>query len=254
MIGLIKNEWLKLLNNKKFYWFLLLLLIIYLFPVLMTLVVRMNTLNGQVYPLTVFGVITSFVMPLFLIVLIAEIVTEDYLSGNLSHTIIQPVTRWQIITAKVLFVFLLLITLMLFCLLLGYGIGCFIFGWGTDFMLRGASYTSLTGVKLTIISYLSASLPLLAFGLFVTFIAVIVQSGAAAVGISAGILFFSIMLELLTEIGPFLINNYFNTLPFILGAFVNPMTLISSIVFISCFGLLFYFLTLVIFIRKDMVL
>ena len=252
MIGLIKNEWLKLFNNKKFYWFLLLLLIIYLFPVFMTFVVRMSTFNGQVYPLTLFGVITSLVMPLFLIVLVAEIVTEDYLSGNLSLTIIQPVTRVQVLTAKVFFLFQVILFLLLLCLLLGYGVGTFIYGWGSEFMLRGKTYSQLTGIQLTVMSYVSASLPLLAFSLLNMFIAIIVPSAAAVVGISAGIFFFSTIISLLVDIGPILINSYFNTLPFILDYYSGQS--LAPGLFVISFGLIFYLLTLFIFIRKDMVL
>ena len=50
--GLIKNEMLKFIHNKKLYVFLLVLFIIHMLPVLMTVLVNMKTLNGQVYPLT----------------------------------------------------------------------------------------------------------------------------------------------------------------------------------------------------------
>jgi len=253
-MGLIKNEWLKLLQNKKFYALLLFLLLLYLLPVLMTVLVRINTYNGQVYPLTVFGVAASFALPLFLIVFVAEIITDEYLSGTLSLTLLHPVTRRQVLTAKVIFIYSVILLLLVFCLGLGYLIGTVIFGWGTDFMARGLTYSVSEGIFITVTAYLSASLPLLAFSLLVLFLALLLQSGAAVVGMSAGLLFLLTILQLLAEeLSPVLINTYFNTLPIVLDYLNNPGGLTFRLLFVFCFALLFYCLALFVFTRRDMV-
>lgn len=254
MIGLLKNEWLKLLHNKRFYGFLLLLLLLYLLPVLMTMMVRLNTYNGQVYPLIMFGVVTSFALPLFLIIFVTEIFTEEYLSGTLSLTLLHPTTRRQLITAKVIFTYLVILMLLVVSLSLGYFIGTVIFGWGSEFMARGMTYSMSEGVFITCTAYLSASLPLLAFSLLVLFLALVMQSGAAVVGVSAGLLFTFTMLQLLVdELSPLLINTYFNTLPFVLDYISNSSSLVFSVLFVISFGLIFYLLGLFVFTRRDMV-
>lgn len=254
MIGLLKNEWLKLLHNRKFYGFLLLLLLINLLPVLMTVLVRINTYNGQVYPLTMFGVVSTFALPLFLIILVAEIVTEEYLSGTLSLTLLHPTTRKQVLTAKVIFIYLVILMLLVVSMSMGYFIGTVIFGWGSEFMARGITYSISQGVFITVTSYLSASLPLLAFSLLVLLLALLMHSGAAAVGISAGLLFLLTMLQLLAdELSPLLINTYFNTLPFVLDFLSNSEGLLLRLLFVGSFAMTFYLLSLFVFNRRDMV-
>lgn len=253
MWGLIKNEWLKFRHNKKFYGFLLVIFVVYMLPVLMTLVVKMNTYNGQVYPLSMFGVIVAFVIPIFLIILVAEIITDEYLSGNLALSLVHPVSRLQVLTAKAIFLLLVILGLLLYSLVISYGIGTIIFGWGKDFMMRGATFTMAEGVFITVSSYLSAALPLFAFSLFVTFIAFIFQGSAAVVGISAGVFMLLIILDLLfDQLRPVIITSYFNTVPIIFNYLANPLSIIFSLMFVSVFGFIFYTLALTYFLRKDM--
>ena len=76
------------------------LLAVYFVPVLMTVFVRLRTFEGQVYPYTMSGLITGWVLPIYLIVLIAESVTDDYVAGTMSLSLIHPVSRIQLITAS----------------------------------------------------------------------------------------------------------------------------------------------------------
>lgn len=254
MIGLFKNEWIKLFNNKKLYGFLLVMFVTHMLPVIFTLFLNMKTLNGQVFPLNMFAVITTFVMPIFLIVVVAEIVTEELLSGNLALSLVHPVTRGQVIAAKVIFVFTLILLLQVISLVFAYTIGTVIFGWGSDFMLRGSTYPMLLGVYITIAAYLSAVIPLWVFSLLIIFIAVIIQGGAAVVGIAAGLfMLFNILNLLADEIRLVLINTYFNTVPLVLAYLDNPSELLFPALFMGCFAVIFYLLTVVVVLRKDMV-
>lgn len=254
MIGLIKNEWIKVIVNRKLYGITAVIFGIHMLPTIMTLFLNMKTLNGQVYPLTMFGVITSFAVPLFLIVLVAETVTEEHLSGNLAVTLLQPVTRIEVISAKVLFVIMVTLVLQIISLGLGYIIGTVIFGWDGGFMLRGSAYTMSQGIWITSAAYISASLPLLAFSMFVMFMAVIIQGSAAVVGVSAGFFILSNILNLLEDaLRPYLITSYFNTVPTILSYMVNPGVVTFPLVFLGGISLVFYLLVTIIMCRKDMV-
>lgn len=253
MIGLIKNEMLKLLYNKKLYGFILVILAVNLLPVLISLSVRMNTTNGQVFPLSTYGVIVAFILPIFLIILIAEMFTDELTSGTLSLSLVHPVTRFQVLTAKVVHLFLFILFVLLFCLLFGYGFGTAIFGWGSEFMQRGMVYSTTQGIQITIATYLSSILPLFSFSLFVMFIAFILQGSAAVVGVSTGVYFLSILSEMLIDFPILPVTAYFNTLSYVLAAISAPNSALLHILLNVGFGLLFYLLTLWIFHRKDMV-
>lgn len=131
MTGLIKNELLKLAHNRKTYGFILALLMINIIPVLLTLLIGIRTMDGQSYPSTLYGFTVSWVLPLFLIAIIAELITEEYSAGTLSLSLVHPVTRVQLITAKAVAIFILILAGLLYALLLGYGIGTLFFGWGS---------------------------------------------------------------------------------------------------------------------------
>ncbi|HHX75174.1 MAG TPA: ABC transporter permease subunit [Firmicutes bacterium] len=253
MSGLLKNEWLKLVNNKKLPFFLLVVATIQLLPVVMTLFLNMRTLNGQVYPLTMFGLLVSFALPLFLLILVAEIVTEEHTAGLLALSLLHPVTRFKVITAKVIFLLTVILGLLLFAMLLGYAVGTLLFGWGGEFMLRGVAFTTGQGIAITFLSYLAAALPQLAFSQLVMFLAVLINSSAAVTGIAAGIFMSASMLMLLAdEIRPFLLTSYFNTVPVLTDYAAGITGLCDFFAFPALCALAFFLLTVLVFGRKDM--
>ena len=253
MSGLLKNEILKLINNKKLYALLVLILAINLFPILITASVGMRTTNGQGFPLTMYGLLATFIMPVFLMILIAEMITDELSCGTMALSMVHPVTRFQILTAKVIHLFCFIIIIMLFALILSYGLGTVIFGWGAEFMDSGIIYSTSQGLVLTIGSYLGSVLPLLSFSLFVTFIAFLLQGSAAVVGVSFGLYLLSVMSDLLVELPLLPVTAYFNMFPYVLSALSEPQALLRHILINAGFGLLFYLLTLWLFVRRDMV-
>lgn len=252
MTGLIKNELLKLAHNRKTYGFILALLMINIIPVLLTLLIGIRTMDGQSYPSTLYGFTVSWVLPLFLIAIIAELITEEYSAGTLSLSLVHPVTRVQLITAKAVAIFILILAGLLYALLLGYGIGTLFFGWGSGFFMRGISYTTWEGIRITLGSYLGSAVPLLSFSLMIMFLALIMSSGASVVGASAGLLLIFTILDLLAEeISPFLISSYFVVTHLFLS--FNRQEVSFTLAFLLLHSLLFYLAAMVVLQKKDIV-
>jgi ABC-2 type transport system permease protein len=240
MSGLLINEIMKLSRNRKVYAYMLAVLLVNLLPVLLTLLVRMKTMDGQSYPSTLWGFTVAWIIPLFLVILASEMLTEEYASGTLSLSLIHPVSRFQLFAAKALALLLFILFASLFALLLGYALGTLIFGWGTGFMMRGVSYTVQEGIRITVGSYLLAAAPLWSFSMLVMFLAVLLSSSASVVGAATGILLVSFVLDLLAaEISPWLISAYFTAFPeqFLSPSWSGPA---YSLVFIAVHGLLFF--------------
>jgi ABC-2 type transport system permease protein len=254
MTGLIKNELIKLSHNRKVYAFMVALLIINIIPVLMTLVVRIRTLDGQSYPSTLFGFTVSWVIPLFLIAIIAEMITEEYTAGTLSLSLVHPVSRLQLFTGKAVTLLLLILVALIYALLLGYGIGTVFFGCGNEFFMRGIAYSSWEGVQFTVGTYLLAAIPLWSFSLLVMFLAMVMSSGASVVGIAAGILLVFTMLDLLAaEISPYLITTYFSSLPALIMLTPGRPNLLFALLFVLLHSVLFYLAGFIVLQKRDMI-
>lgn len=251
MNGLIRNELIKLSHNKKVYALLLTILLTNMVPVVLTLLIRLRTMDGQSYPSMLFGIIASWILPLFLLTLVAEMITEEAAAGTLSLTLVHPVSRVQVITAKVVALFILIIITLLFALIVSYGVGTLFFGWGREFLMRGVTYSPWQGVYITVVSYIATTLPLLSFCILVIFLALIMSSGASVVGISVGLLLlFSILEILIKEIKPYVISSYFSSLSTTFLA-NNRAQLLFSLSFLTIHSLVFYLASLMIFEKRD---
>lgn len=240
MNGLIKNELLKLVHNRKVYAFMLVVLVVNIVPVLMTLVVRIRTLDGQSYPSTLFGFTVSWILPLFLIALIAEMFTDEVAAGTISLSLVHPVSRLRFYTGKAVTLLLFILAALVFALTVGYVFGTLFFGWGNSFFMRGVEYPTLEGIRITIVSYASAAVPLWSFSLFIAFLAMVMSGSASVVAVSAGILLIFSVLDLMAgEISPYLVTAYFTDLA---DVFLFPSTngYLFPLAYLGLHGLLFF--------------
>ncbi|EEG77169.1 ABC transporter permease [Dethiobacter alkaliphilus] len=252
MRGLIKNEMLKFFTNRKLYAFLLIVFILYMVPVVMTFVVGMRTLDGQVFPLTMHGIVVSWAVPVFLIMLVAETFTEEYSSGTLSLSLVHPVSRTQFIVAKIISLFFIIFFLLFFALILAYGLGILFFGWSGQFMQQGIAYTAWQGISITVISFLAPVFPLLSFAAFIILVALLLSSSAAVVGLSMAVLLSYTMLDLIfSRLQPYLLSTYFISFGRLLTFPAGGESLRFAVIFIGSHGLIFVLGALLHFNRKD---
>jgi ABC-2 type transport system permease protein len=253
MSGLIKNELLKLFHNRKVFFFMVIVLLANIVPVLMTLLVRIRTLDGQSYPSTLFGFTVSWILPLFLVVIITEMITEEYMGGTLSLSLVHPVSRFQLYTAKALSLLIFIAVAVLYSLLVGYGIGTIVFGWGTEFFMRGVAYTTWQGMQITVGSYLLSIIPLWSFCFFVMFLATVLSGGASVVGTAAGFMLIATILDVLSgQVRPYLITTYFTSLP--VSVLIAPQQggVTFALTFLFFHGVIFYLAGFYILHKRDL--
>lgn len=86
-------------------------------------------LNGQIFPVFLLHQISDTILPLLMIVLLSGIIAEEYKEGTLKLTLLRPISRYELITAKMIAVAVLVILILGVTLVSGYAIGTAVFGW-----------------------------------------------------------------------------------------------------------------------------
>ncbi len=230
------------------------MMIIILIQIAPVLFIGVNVFDGQTYPVSMLGILVSWLLPLFLIIIVAEIITEDYKIGMLSIILIHPVSRLKLLASKVLYLLLLTASILLFSMISAYIIGTICFGWGEEFVLRGISYSAAKGFFITLGSYLISIIPLLAFSIFIMLFALLLHNSALVVGISAGMLFLFFMLgEVVSELQPYLLTSYFSFFSHFYFYFNgNINSLLSALGIVSLYGIIPYIISNIVFYRRDL--
>lgn len=101
MFKVLKNEIIKMLTGKKFY---VMSAILIGSIVLMTLIKDSN-INAQNFVFETFaGTVIKPILPAFMIIVIAEVITEDYIHGTMKFSLMTPLKRSELIIGKLLFI------------------------------------------------------------------------------------------------------------------------------------------------------
>ncbi|MTI83255.1 MAG: hypothetical protein FH756_04975 [Firmicutes bacterium] len=261
MRNLIKNELIKMLANKKLYVGMIIIMAVNLLPLLEKLTGSIGDvpITGQATPLYMLSTYLNVLMPIFISVLIADMVTEEYVNGTLALSLIHPISRDKLLAAKVLALVVIVILVLLFSMLAGYVFGSLTFGWGEQFVYQDVvaeidyTFTTFDGLLITLGSYLVSVIPLLAFGMLIFLLALHFKGSGALVGISIGLV---IMLSFLGEIAeglrPFLINHYFALFKYTF--LTQDFTQITnSILVLGIYGIFPFVLGIRLFRKKDIV-
>ena len=133
MYGLIKNEIIKAFARKKLWFFLIVQLLFGIVP----LILRVFNDAGQTYPLFLHGLTVSWIIPIYITVLAADMITDEYANGTLTLSLVHPVTRGELLAAKTLSLFTLTFIILIATLAIGYAAGAAALGWGSRFLHRG---------------------------------------------------------------------------------------------------------------------
>ena len=70
--------------------------------------------NGQSFPLTLFGGVMSTILPIFVVILIANMVTDEYTDGSLKLPLLRQVSRNELLIGKLVSLTVVMILMMLF--------------------------------------------------------------------------------------------------------------------------------------------
>lgn len=275
MKNLIKNEVYKIFRQKKLFVFmgimLLSMILNYIFFLLSKNIVMDNNsnpflnMNGQMFPINTLNGVNTIIV-IFIIIVSADIITDEYKNGTLKLSLLWPITRTKLLISKVIGLYISIFTLLVFTMTAGYILGTIFWGWGdtlvlSDFNTTGFgqkpvtySFSPLNGIIYTIGSYILSTIPFISFGMIVIFISLLYSNVGATIATGLGIYFgLGLVDQFIRNSRPFLINTYF-TFYMDFAKDIDIKHVILGTLSILIYGIVFYLSSLLIFKKKDILL
>jgi len=214
---------------------------------------EMLSFSGMSFPLQMLGGLVDFLIPIFIIILVADKITEEYKQGTLILPLITPISRTKLLLSKILTIGIEIT--VLFCVLFGssYLFGIIFFGYESGFSHGLLSLSTVNGVLYTLGSFALTGLILFIFSLIVIMLSLIFKSSGSLIGISVGMIFVMQMMSLLGKnFSKLLISNYFK---FYMTIFYPMETLdyLIGILIIMLYGIVGIVLSFTIFKKKDLI-
>lgn len=259
MFVIIRNEINKIFSQKLIYIFMALIALLYILMAIYAKVypdgkLKGFDMTGQAFSMSILGELLAHILPLFILILVAILFTEEYANGTLKLSLIRPVSRISIFISKVTAFAVSLAILMIFTLIAGYIAGTAFFGWGTGLHIDKLSFDTLDGIILTIRSYMIDMIPYFAFGIMLLFITLFFSNSGAAIGVGLGTCFIVIITsEIAEEVRDYIISSYFSFHTMFI-ADMNLQKIITGCITILVYFTVFFTASLVTFIRKDILI
>lgn len=274
MANVIWNEIYKLLARKKIYIFAVILIVVCLFSLCSALITNsifksasphanadmqsqvmyaLGKINGQSIPLAMFdGITSSIILPVFIIILITDMVTDEYAEGTLKLPLLRQVGRYELLSSKLGALAVILMLMLLLMLIMGYGLGTAIFGWGDAFLIRGRGLSSSQGLLFTLLVYGSSLISMISFGMVILMFSVLFNNSGTVVGIGMAALFSSTMFgAVFPEVNSYLLSGYFNTYRFF-TSYTGIEEIASGFLIVLTYGIVSLILSLLVFKRKNL--
>ncbi len=255
MLPAIKNEIKKGWANKKIYAFLVTIVIANLLPGLETLIGEVDfIINGQNLPLYMLNTFAVIILPIFVIVIVSDMISTEYTNGTLKLPLIQQVSRTNLLAAKLIALFIMIIAVLLIAMFTSYLMGTLFYGWGDIFIYEEVTSLTFTGVNRVVGSYLITSVPLFIFGIVVMLFSLIFDSSGAVIGISMGLhILFSFIGAVTELVNPYLITYYFNEVSPLIFDTGDMMQTLTAIIVMLVYGVVSFATCVLVFNKKDLV-
>ena len=194
--------------------------------------------NGQSYPVVSLESFLSGLLPIFIILLAADMTTSEYEHGTLKLFLLRPVTRTRLLGAKAAALMITIITLLAVNLVAAYGLGTLFLGWGEGFKFGETALSQGSGIIYTLTANIAAVIPQMCFAALIIFISLVAVNGNTTIGVSLGFLVIMQVAANFAVIKPFLISSYFGIYKWFL---VQPRweTVITGIAVMLVYGVCF---------------
>ncbi|MGO4889556.1 ABC transporter permease [Anaerobacillus sp. MEB173] len=176
-------------------------------------------INAQNYSMFMLATIVVYIMPFFVILVVADMITQEHVQGTLKETIMRPIKRKSVLNAKIIALFLLILGFMTYSLVVNMIFGFSFWEFGEGFVYEdpsyaaGVAYSTAEGLVRTVGGYYVSIVPLFVFGVITIYLAFLFKSSGVTVGVIFGLFI------LLNAIGgmfeatrPYLIVSYFREL------------------------------------------
>ncbi len=210
------------------------------------------SLNGQSFPLEMIGN-HSIIMVMFIAVLAADMIADEYRNGTFKLVLLRPVNRIQFIGAKCVALTVSITAIVCFTVITSYIIGAIAFDWGNHLLFQGVPIAG-NSFAITLKSAFASILPSAGFGMLVIFIALITGNIGITIGSALALFFISPLLERYGNISKYSIIYLMNTFH---EMFINSATLVQIFAktgVIAAYIALFYVGSAIFMKRKDVLL
>lgn len=251
MLRLIKNEIHKMFRSPKLYYAFLVMTAFELSAVIQyKFMANKPEMNGQSLFFTLLNFLPYF-LALFMAVFVSELWTEE--ASAMKLTLTRPVKRITLLNAKLASFFLGLILIVLLAMIFSGVIGTIAFGWGSHIDFQGTVLTSNTLIGAYLKTALGLLLPMLGFGILVTFIAVLTDNSGLTIGISLGLTLISQFIETMEGVKTYSIVYQMRTFYQSILQNVPLETIGRDLGIITVYAILFYGLSCLNFGKKDII-
>jgi len=241
MYNLVKNELFKIFKQKKLYICGVMILVVLAISIASAIMTQSassgsgnllvgsesadlsSQVTGQNFPISMISSIST-VLVIYIVILLGDIMADEYKNGTLKLTLLGPVSRSKVVMAKAIALFLSISTLIVFTLITSYIAGSIFFDWGSGFNVISYQTTyagemtaanfalsAVSGILVTAGAFLLTILPYFSFGMIVYFLSTLISNMGAVIGASLGTwISMSLVGMVFPKITPYLITSYFN--------------------------------------------
>lgn len=243
MLKVLKNELIKMVNGKKLWIFIGVNFVSIMLMAYMAFKESYKHIGTQNFlEACLWGIVMRPIIPIFIILAVAEIVTEDYSKGTMKFSFITTIKKREIILGKLLFLAFYEIIMLLISFVQCYIVQIFTLGIGNNEVF-------IYNVK----CYLVIILPLLAFSMALSFISILIDNSTIVIAINISLYFVVDMINFCVK----------GTVGFIFLGGLNTYRLIGKVnnyeialtIAVSClYALLFIVFNMEAIKKKDIVL
>lgn len=218
MSKLIHFELFKVFRQKKLYLFMLILIAVEISAVFQyewdASGFTDTGPNGQSFPLLILHNGPLFIA-IFVAILAADSIAEENRSGTLKKALLCPISRLDLLHAKIVSMFTVILVLLIFLVFSSYVVGTIAFGWGDRTAVGEVVYSFSEGVQLLVHMILLSVPPNLAFGMIIIFVALVTSNPGASIGTALVLIVLSPLLEGISQLEHLFIGYQLRAFPFL---------------------------------------
>lgn len=243
MLKVLKNEFIKMINGKKLWIFIGVNFISIILMAYMAFKEPYAHIGTQNFlEVCLWGIVMRPIIPIFIILAVAETITEDYSKGTMKFSIITAIKKREIMLGKFLFLAFYEIIMLIISFVQCYIVQIFTLGIGN-------SQAFIYNIK----CYFVIMLPLLAFSMIISLVSILIDNSTVVITINIALYFIVDMINFFVKstIGSIFLGGL-NTYRLI--GKVNNYEIALAIAIAGLYTLIFLALNIEIIKKKDFVL
>ena len=215
-------------------------------------------INGNMFAYQLFHSLWLFV-PFLVVLVTGGMISDERSEGTLRMVLSRKISKSGFFTARFIAAKIFVLILVLVMAILSIGVGLLIFGSGELLAFENGKFTILSANHALIrfaIAYGLYFLALLTVSSLSLFFSVLYNNSTKAILVTSSvilILYFisSLEIPLFDDVKPFLFTSYFSKWSQFFSATINWMEIVFDAIILMVHILLFYFLALIFFNKKE---